>query len=110
MDPYSVVIGEYIPEYDRLDLFFRHPVGWDAVQELFLQRSEETLHPCVVIAAVNTAQALGHAQCSQCLFEFFAGVLASPVGMIDCATQLGIPLDCNYSSVDTQFLLHVIAH
>lgn len=62
MDPDSVVIGEYIPEYDRLDLFFRHTVGGDSVQELLVQRCEEALHPCVVIAAVNAAQALGHAQ------------------------------------------------
>ena len=36
MDLDSVVIGEYIPEYDRLDLFFRHTVGGDSVQEPLL--------------------------------------------------------------------------
>ena len=65
IDPNAVVVDKNIAENDRFDLFSRQLVRRNLIDLLFLERGEKALHPCVVEAMSDAAEALYHAAARQ---------------------------------------------
>ena len=108
VDSYLVVIGKYVTEHARLDLLHGHSVSRDTIKQFLLQRSEEALHPGIVIAMRDAAEALRETHLLQCLAEPSACILTAAVAVQD-RTSDRIAVQ-SFDRVHTQFLLHVVPH
>ena len=58
IQPYSVIVYEYIPEYNCFDFFFFHAIRRNLIQFLFLKRSKKAFHSRIVITMSGAAQTL----------------------------------------------------
>lgn len=79
IDPNAVVVDKNIAENDRFDLFSRQLVRRNLIDLLFLERGEKALHPCVVEAMSDAAEALYHAAARQLCAKSCAGVLTPAI-------------------------------
>ena len=79
IDPDAVVVDKNIAENDRFDLFSRQLVRRNLIDLLFLERGEKALHPCVVEAMSDAAEALYHAAARQLCAKSCAGVLTPAI-------------------------------
>ena len=79
IDPDAVVVDKNIAKNDRFDLFSRQLVRRDLVDLLFFERGEKALHPCVVEAMSDAAEALYHAVARQLCAKSCAGVLTPAI-------------------------------
>ena len=109
VDPNPVVVDEHVPEHQRLDLFHAQAIGGYLVDQFLLQRREEALHPRVIIAVGDAAQALRQSLPGKLRPERFAGVLAPAITVQDRSPHRK-PAGHGLDRIDAQFLLHVVPH
>ena len=75
-----------------------------------LERGEEALHDGIIPHVAGPTHAAGNAMVDQQALELFAGVLASPVGVVQQRLRLAAPPDRHRQSIGNELGRHVRAH
>ena len=109
VNPVLVVVNEDVAKHERFHLIHRHAADRDLIEQFLLERGEKALHPGIVIAMADAAEALNNAAVLQCLPKCAAGVLAAPVGVEDGAADGETAGGC-LERVDAQLLAHIVCH
>ena len=90
-------------------MIHRHPICRNAIDQFFLERGKEALHPGIVVAMRHAAEALDKTVHSQRLPKSVAGVLAATVAVENSSADRK-PARRGLDRVDAQFLPHIVLH